>query len=104
MAGFVCKILLIFGDLMSSKHDFGLQYLKTLCGGVMEYVYECSLCIWFLCNDRTLYMFVLVGYSVAGVRIVVVVRSGQMWVVWATACRCRVRQFVSGAQREQYCF
>ena len=32
-------------------------------------------------------MVVPVGYSVAGIRIVVVVRSGRMWVVWATACR-----------------
>ena len=28
-------------------------------------------------------MVVLVGYSVAGIQIVVVVRSGRMWVVWA---------------------
>ena len=63
-------------------------------------------------------MVVLVGYSVAGIQIVVVVHSGWMWVVWATVCRCRftprsgrpsgdtwrVRQFVSGAQQERYCF
>ena len=30
------------------------------------------------CNDRPFYMVVLVGYSVAGRRIVVLVRSGQM--------------------------
>ena len=34
-------------------------------------------------------MVVLVGYSVVGVQIVVMVRSGQMWVVWATACHCK---------------
>ena len=33
-----------------------------------------------MCNDQTFYMFVLVGYSVAGLRIVAVVRSGRMWV------------------------
>ena len=35
-------------------------------------------------------MVLLVGYSVAGVRIVVVVRSGRMLVVWVTACCCRL--------------
>ena len=55
-------------------------------------------------------MVVLVGYSVAGIRIVVLILSGRMWVVWAIVCRCkpsgdtwRVRQFVSGAQRERCC-
>ena len=35
-------------------------------------------------------MVVLVGYSVADIRIVVVVRSGRMWVVWATARHCKL--------------
>ena len=35
-------------------------------------------------------MVVLVGYSVAGIRIVFVVRSGRMWVDWATTCRCTI--------------
>ena len=34
-------------------------------------------------------MIVLVGYSVAGWRIVVMFRSGRMLVVWATACCCK---------------
>ena len=33
---------------------------------------------WYECNDRTFHMVVLVGYSDAGRRIVVVVRSGRM--------------------------
>ena len=37
-------------------------------------------------NDRSFYMIVLVGYGVAGLRIVDMVRSGRMLVVWATAC------------------
>ena len=41
------------------------------------------------CNDRPIYMIVLVGYSVAGLRIGAMVRSGRMLVVWATACRCK---------------
>ena len=63
-------------------------------------------------------MFVLVGYSVAGVRIVVVVRSGRMWVAGQpfvvagsrhdgggpSGDTWGIRQFVSGAQRERYCF
>ena len=43
-----------------------------------------------LCNDRTVSVYVLLGYSVAGVYIVVMVRSRWMRVVWATACRCKL--------------
>ena len=62
-------------------------------------------------------MVVLVGYTVAGIRIIVVVRSG-LWVVWQphvvassrhdsggpSGDTWGVRQFVSGAQRERYYF
>ena len=41
------------------------------------------------CNDWPFYMVVLVGYSIAGLRIVDVVRSRRMLVVWATTCCCR---------------
>ena len=41
------------------------------------------------CNDWTVRIDVLVGYSVTGVQIVVMVRSRWMRVVWATACHCK---------------
>ena len=46
----------------------------------------------YLCNDRTVSVDVLMGYSVTGVYIVVMVRSRWMQVVWATACRCNTKR------------
>ena len=43
----------------------------------------------YICSDRTVSVDVLMGYSVAGVYIVVMVCSRWMRVVWATACHCK---------------
>ena len=42
-----------------------------------------------LCNDRTVRVDVLMGYSVAGMQIVAMVRGRRIRVVWATTCRCQ---------------
>ena len=41
-----------------------------------------------MCNDRTVSLDVLMGYSVVGMYIVAMVHGRWIRVVWATTCRC----------------